>query len=114
MKIPNLGGRQAEKKRKIFAAGRGGGRMARAEGGGAAAAVLAGWLVRRKSKINCALLSIVLFYVLSNLFCTVYTFAPWPGMSGMPEAGRRMGCQAGRLAGLYPPLMLYSWDDKGF
>ncbi len=29
MKIPNLGGRQAEKKRKIFAAGRGGGRMAR-------------------------------------------------------------------------------------
>ncbi len=88
--------------------------MARAEGGGAAAAVLAGWLVRRKSKINCALLSIVLFYVLSNLFCTVYTFAPWPGMSGMLEADELEGCQAGGLAGLYPPIDRMERDDKWF
>ena len=68
-------------------------------GGGVAAAVLAGWLVPNKSKTICAPLLIVLFYVLSNLFCTVGKFAPWPELAGMLEADELEGSQADGLAG---------------
>ena len=79
-----------------------------------AAAVLAGWLVLNKSKINCAPLSIVLFYVATNLFCTVSTFAPWPELAGMLEADELEGSQAGELAGVYPPIDRMGRDDKWF
>jgi len=116
-----LEGIQAEKKRKYLQPGqvaRGSGQLegdqGGGNGGGVAAEVLAGWLVLNKSKTNCAPCLLVLFYVAANLFCTVGSFAPWPELAGMLEEGRRMGCQAGGLAGLYPPLHLYSWDDKWF
>lgn len=56
----------------------------------------------------------VLFYVQSKLFCTDADFAPARTVPGMLEAVMRMGSQAGRLAGRYPPLEVYGWDDKGF
>ena len=84
-----------------------------ADGDGmAAAAVLEAAMVRNKSKTNCAPLSMVLFYRHSNLFCTAYTFAPAAGLVGMLEAVRLEGSQAEGLAGLYPPLHSYGWDDK--
>ena len=120
-KIPTLEGMQAEKKRKFLQRGqleRGSRRTVRVNGDGnggdAAAAVLAGWLVRSKSKINCAPLSIVLFQCATNLFCTVGRFAPAEELAGMLEADELEGCQAEGPAGLYPPLHLYSWNDKWF
>ncbi len=71
-------------------------------------------LVHSKSKINCAPLSIVLFNVRSNLFCTIAEFAPWSELAGMMAEGRRTGCQADGLAGRYPPCEVYSWNDKWF
>ena len=80
--------------------------------------VLAGWLVREKSKTNFVLLSMVLFYVAANFFCTDAVFAPMPSVPGMLEAGRlegrQAGRQAGRLAGRYPPFDGICWDDRGF
>ena len=69
-------------------------------------------MVRNKSKTNCAPLSMVLFIVHSNLFCTAWEFAPADGLAVMPEAVMLEGSQAGGLSGLYPPLHLYSRDDK--
>ena len=89
-----------------------GGRPGRRNGGGVVAAVLVVVMVRIKSKTNCAPCLLVLFYVAANLFCTVGSFAPWPELAGMPEAGRLEGSQAGGLAGVYPPLHLYSRNDK--
>jgi len=110
-----------EKKTKIFAAGQlamGLWRMVMADGegngGGVAAEALVVVVVLNKSKIKCAPLSIVLFYVATNLFCTIAEFAPWPELAGMLEAGRLEGCQADGLAGRYPPCEVYSWDDKWF
>jgi len=108
-------------KTKIFAAGqvvRGSGQGWRQgwrrNGGGVAAAVLVVVVVRIKSKTNCAPCLLVLFYVAANLFCTAYTFAPWPELAGMMAEGRRTGSQADGLAGRYPPCEVYSWDDKWF
>ena len=98
-----------------MAAGRrDGGRDDGGNGGGVVAAVLVVVVVLNKSKTIRAPRLLVLFYVAANLFCTVSTFAPWPELAGMLAEGRRTGCQAGGLAGLYPPLHLYSWDDKWF
>lgn len=54
-----------------------------AERPGISAAVLVGWLVRKKSKTNCAPRFVVPFNVIANLFYTDAEFAP------MAEAVRR-------------------------
>ena len=112
---------QAEKKRKylqwrqlVRGSGRLEGDQGGGSGGGGAWWVVVGVLVHSKSKTIRAPLSLVLFYVATNLFCTVSTFAPWPELAGMPEAGRLTGCQAGGLAGLYPPIDRMGRDDKWF
>ena len=62
---------------------RGGWRATGAAGTAAAGrGVLAGWLVRNKSKIMSAPLLLVLFNVRPNLFCTAWEFAPAAGPSG--------------------------------
>lgn len=75
-------------------------------------AVLEAAMVRNKSKTNCAPLSMVLFYRHSNLFCTAWEFAPSARVPRVPGEGRPEGSQAEGLAGLYPPLHSYGWDDK--
>ena len=76
------------------------------------AAVLAGWLVRRKSKTIYAPLSMVLFIVHSNLFCTAWEFAPAARVPRVPGEGRPEGSQAEGLVGLYPPIDRMGRDDK--
>lgn len=112
-------GWRREKKRKIFAAsaavdgiGEAGGRPWRRERRRRGVAVLVGRLVHSKSKIKCAPLSMVLFYRHSKLFCTACGFAPAARVPSVPGEGRQEGSQAGGLAGLYPPLHSYGWDDK--
>lgn len=111
-KIPNLGGMRAEKIRKKVDGGqvvrgsgqvvRDGGQGCRRDGEGMAAAVLAGWLVRNKSKTICAPRFMVLFYVQSNLFCTDAEFAPMAAAGSVPAAVRLEGSQAGRWRGDTP------------
>ena len=112
---------QAEKKRKFLQRGqlaRGSRRTVRVNGDGnggdAAAAAMMVVLVHSKSKIIRAPCLLVLFYVAANLFCTVGRFAPAEELAGMLEADELEGCQAEGPAGLYPPLHLYSWNDKWF
>ena len=69
-------------------------------------------MVRRKSKTNCAPLLMVLFIVHSNLFCTIAEFVPAARVPRVPGDGRPEGSQAEGLAGRYPPLHSYGWDDK--
>ena len=71
-------------------------------------------LVRNKSKTNCAPRLLVLFYVQSKLFCTDAGFAPTARVPRVPSEGRPEGSQAEGLAGLYPPIEVYGWDDRGF
>ena len=102
--------------------------------GGGGVVVVAWWgqMVRDKSKTNYTLRLMVLFNVHSNLFCTVYTFAPipdvlavgimWGGCGGVGGVvggvggvvGGAGGVVGGNAGGRYPPLMIYIWDDKGF
>ena len=69
-------------------------------------------MVRNKSKSFVVPLSMVLFYVHSNLFCTDAEFAPAARVPRVPGEGWPEGSQAEGLAGRYPPLYSYGWDDK--
>ena len=75
-------------------------------------AVLVVVMVRNKSKSFVVPLSMVLFYMHSKLFCTAWEFAPAARVPRVPGEGRLEGSQAEGLAGLYPPLHSYGWDDK--
>ena len=76
--------------------------------------VLSGWLVHSKSKTIRSPLSMVLFYGQSNLFCTDADAAPVPTVGTVPGEGWLEGCQAGGLAGLYPPFTPIVGTIKGF
>ena len=69
-------------------------------------------MVRNKSKSFVVPLLIVLFIVHSNLFCTIAEIAPAAMVPRVPGDGRLEGSQAEGLAGRYPPLHSYGWDDK--
>ena len=51
-------------------------------------------------------------YMHSKLFCTAWEFAPAARVPRVPGEGRLEGSQAEGLAGRYPPLHSYGWDDK--
>lgn len=69
-------------------------------------------MVRNKSKTNFVPLSMVLFNVRQNLFCTAWEFAPAARVPRVPGEDWPEWVQAEGLAGRYPPLHSYGWDDK--